>query len=88
MDGSASASNPMRTTNGPAATGRRIGDSARTCGTAPLLRQSPDLRMTIDDDLGGTRPFSDPAAARGDVTIVFALRPDAEASRVTGESLQ
>jgi glycosyltransferase involved in cell wall biosynthesis len=57
--------------------GDAIGDSART--VRDMLRamghESDLFAMTIDDDLrGDVRPFSDPAAARGDVTIFhFAL---------------
>jgi glycosyltransferase involved in cell wall biosynthesis len=57
--------------------GDAIGDSART--VRDLLRglghNSEIFALTIDDDLrGDVRPFSDPAAARGDVTIFhFAL---------------
>jgi len=57
--------------------GDAIGDSARTM--REMLRgmghESDLFALTIDDDLrGDVRPFSDPAAARGDVTIFhFAL---------------
>jgi glycosyltransferase involved in cell wall biosynthesis len=57
--------------------GDAIGDSART--VREMLRgmghESDLFALTIDDDLrGDVRPFSDPAAARGDVTIFhFAL---------------
>jgi len=57
--------------------GDAIGDSARTM--REMLRgmghESDLFALTIDDDLRGeVRPFSDPAAARGDVTIFhFAL---------------
>ena len=70
--------------------GDAIGDSART--VRDLLRgmghESEIFALTIDDDLrGDVRPFSDPAAARGDVTIFhFALpSPMTEAfARLTG----
>ena len=62
----------------PAAhSGDAIGDSARRVRS--LLRElgheSDIFALTIDDDLrGDVRPFSDPAAKRGDVTIFhFAL---------------
>jgi glycosyltransferase involved in cell wall biosynthesis len=57
--------------------GDAIGDSART--VRGLLRrmghESDIFALTIDDDLrGDVRPFADPAATRGDVTIFhFAL---------------
>ena len=57
--------------------GDAIGDSART--VRELLRgmghESDIFALTIDDDLrGDVLPFSDPAAARGDVTMFhFAL---------------
>jgi glycosyltransferase involved in cell wall biosynthesis len=70
--------------------GDAVGDSART--VRQLLRgmghQSDIFALTIDDDLrGDVLPFSDPAAARGDVTIFhFALpSPMTDAfARLTG----
>ena len=57
--------------------GDAIGDSARTVrGLLRHLGHASDLyALTIDDDLrGDVRPFADPAATRGDITIFhFAL---------------
>ena len=57
--------------------GDAIGDSARASARCCARRahQSDLYALTIDDDLrGDVRPFADPAATRGDVTIFhFAL---------------
>jgi L-malate glycosyltransferase len=75
--------------------GDAIGDSARRVrGLLRGLGHASDLfALTIDDDLrGDVRPFGDPAAARGDVTIFHYALPSpmtgAFASLSSGRVLQ
>ena len=64
--------------------GDAIGDSARTVrGMLRAMGHESDLfALTIDDDLrGDVRPFDDPGAARGDITIFHFALPSPMTSR-------